>query len=283
MIRSLYSAVSGLRGHQTMLDVIGNNISNVNTASFKSSRVVFSDLYYQTLQNASAPTDTAGGQNPTQIGYGSTVSNVDVIHTRGSFQETSRALDLYISGEGYFVVQDSAGGINYTRLGALSFDPAGNLLDSSGNILMGQIADPPITAPDVLPDMPNPPEIINIANFENYTSISIQPDGTITGTNATGGIETLGRLTIAVFQNPNGLLQSGTAYYKETVNSGAPAYEVAGSPNAGSLVTGGLEMSNVDLSKEFTDLIIAQRGFQANARVITTSDQVLEELVNIKR
>ncbi len=284
MIRSLFSAVSGLRGHQTMLDVIGNNIANVNTASFKSSRVIFSDLYYQTLSAASAPTATAGGNNPTQIGYGSMVSTVDVTNSRSSFQQTSRALDLYISGEGYFVVQNSAGEINYTRLGAMSFDPAGNLLDSGGNILMGQVATPPITPPATLPAMPNPPAIINIANFDDYTSISIQPDGTITGTNTnTNAIETLGQLAIAVFQNPNGLLQSGTSYFSETVNSGAPAFETAGSPNAGALVSGGLEMSNVDLSKEFTDMIIAQRGFQANARVITTSDQVLEELVNLKR
>lgn len=275
MIRSLFSAVSGLKGHQTMLDVIGNNISNVNTASFKSSRVIFSDLYYQTLSGASAPTATAGGTNPTQIGYGSLVSSVDVVNSRSSFQQTSRALDMYISGEGYFAVRNSVGGISYTRLGAFSFDPNGNLLDSGGNILQGQI--PALGAPPTLQNM-------TIANFANYTSISIQQNGTITGMNTvTGTIDTLGQLAIAVFQNPNGLLQSGTSYYEQTYNSGAPTYAAAGSASAGALVSGGLEMSNVDLSKEFTDMIIAQRGFQANARVITTSDQVLEELVNLKR
>ena len=276
MIRSLFSAVSGLKGHQTMLDVIGNNISNVNTASFKSSRVIFSDLYYQTLAGATAPTPTSGGSNPTQIGYGSLVSSVDVVNSRSSFQQTSRALDLYISGEGYFTVKNATGGINYTRLGAFSFDPTGHLLDSNGNILQGTLT-PPLGTPATLQD-------ITIANFDNYTSISIVEDGTITAYNTTTNtIETLGQLGIAVFQNPDGLLQSGTSYYEATYNSGNPLYMAAGSPAAGALVSGGLEMSNVDLSKEFTDMIIAQRGFQANARVITTSDQVLEELVNLKR
>jgi flagellar hook protein FlgE len=277
MIRSLYSAVSGLRGHQTMLDVIGNNIANVNTASFKSSRVIFSDLYYQTLSGASAPTATTGGSNPTQIGYGSLVSSIDVVNSRSSFQQTSRALDMYIAGEGYFVVQNSTNTKSYTRLGAFSFDPTGNLLDSDGNKLMGQM--PPLNG-----TMTTTPVPITVANFNNYASINIQMDGTITGTNnTTGTIDQLGQLAIAVFQNPNGLQQQGTSYYQETVNSGAPTYAAPGSPAAGSLVSGGLEMSNVDLSKEFTDMIIAQRGFQANARVITTSDQVLEELVNLKR
>jgi flagellar hook protein FlgE len=276
MIRSLYSAVSGLRGHQTMLDVIGNNIANVNTASFKSSRVIFSDLYYQTLTAASAPTATTGGSNPTQIGYGSLVSSIDVINTRSSYQQTSRALDLYISGEGYFTVQNSGGGLEYTRLGAFSFDPNGNLVDSNGNLVVGKIPSMDDPAAALAP--------INVANFEDYTGISIDSSGMITGTNsATMDIETLGQVAIAVFQNPDGLMESGTSYFAETVNSGAPTYVVAGSPTAGSLVSGGLEMSNVDLSKEFTDMIVAQRGFQANARVITTSDQVLEELVNLKR
>ena len=283
MIRSLYSAVSGLKGHQTMLDVIGNNISNVNTASFKSSRVIFSDLYYQTLSGATAPTGNTGGTNPTQIGYGSLVSSVDVVNSRSSFQQTSRSLDMYISGEGYFAVKNAVGGISYTRLGAFTFDPLGHLLDSGGNILQGAEG----VGETITPTNPGDPtglEDITITDFEKYTSISILEDGTITGLDTTTGtIVSIAQLAIAVFQNPNGLLQSGTSYFEETFNSGAPAIAMAGSASAGALVSGGLEMSNVDLSKEFTDMIIAQRGFQANARVITTSDQVLEELVNLKR
>ncbi len=276
MIRSMFSAVSGLKGHQTMMDVIGNNIANVNTAGFKSSRVLFTDLYYQTISAASGPTATTGGSNPTQIGYGSKVSSIDLLNTRSGFQQTGRTLDMYISGEGYFVTEDSGGTLNYTRVGAFSFDTNGNLLDANGNFVMGQI--PALTNP--VGALVN----INIPNFEDYTAISIGSDGSISGTNTnTMAIVPLGQIAIAVFNNADGLSQQGNQYFNETVNSGAANYVMAGSPTAGSLVSGGLEMSNVDLSKEFTDMIVAQRGFQANARVITTSDSVLEELVNLKR
>jgi len=268
MIRSLYSAVSGLRGHQTMLDVTGNNIANVNTASFRSSRVIFSDLYYQTMQGASEATDIVGGQDPTQIGYGSLVGSIDVVNTRSSYQQTNRSLDVYISGEGYFAVKKGEETL-YTRLGAFSFDANGNLLDSSGYFVLDINGEP-----------------IKVTDFNNYTSISIQANGQITGVNSSGEIEDFGiTIGIAVFPNPDGLQQQGTSHYSPTVNSGTVALVAPGNeaPAAGSLITGGLETSNVDLAKEFTDMIVAQRGFQANARVITTSDQVLEELVNIKR
>ena len=276
MIRSMFSAVSGLKGHQTMLDVIGNNIANVNTAGFMSSRVLFSDVYYQTLSSASAPTTTVGGNNPTQIGYGSKVTSIDLLNTRSGFQQTARGLDTYISGEGFFTVKDSSGEMNYTRVGAFSFDASGNLLDSSGSFVMGMI--PALTNPvgTLVP--------INIPNFQNYSGVAIGNDGAITGTNLmTNAIEPLGQLAIAVFNNADGLEQRGDQYFGETLNSGAPVLLKAGTGLAGQLVSGGLEMSNVDLSKEFTDMIVAQRGYQANARVITTSDQILEELVNLKR
>jgi flagellar hook protein FlgE len=185
-------------------------------------------------------------------------------------------MDTYISGEGFFTVQDSSGELNYSRVGSFSFDASGNLLDASGSFVMGQI--PTLTNPvgTLVP--------INIPNFQNYSGVSIGPDGAITGTNLTTmAIQTLGQIPIAVFNNPDGLEQRGDQYFGETLNSGAPGYAAAGTGLAGQLVSGGLEMSNVDLSKEFTDMIVAQRGYQANARVITTSDQVLEELVNLKR
>ena len=274
MIKSMFSAVTGLKGHQTMMDVIGNNIANVNTTGFKSSRVTFSDLYYQTMSSSSAPTATMGGQNPTQIGYGSQVASIDLMNTRSGFQQTGRPLDTYISGEGFFVAQDSAGQLNYTRVGAFSFDAAGNLLDGTGNFVMGTLT-PPVGA-TLAP--------ININQIEDYTGIAIGADGTITGTNtATMAIDVLGQVAVAVFNNPDGMEQRGDHYFGETLNSGAPAFTAPGSALSGPLVSGGLEMSNVDLSKEFTDMIVAQRGYQANARVITTSDQILEELVNLKR
>ena len=269
MIKSMFSAVTGLKGHQTMMDVIGNNIANVNTAGFKSSRVTFSDLYYQTLSSSSAPTATMGGQNPTQIGYGAQVASIDVLNTRSGVQQTGRPLDTAISGEGFFVVQDSAGQMNYTRVGNFSIDAAGNLLDGTGNFVVGTgtPAAPIIVDPTI-----------------NYTGLAIGADGTITATNpATMTIDIIGQVALAVFNNPDGLEQRGDHYFGETLNSGGPTLTTPGSAVAGPLVSGGLEMSNVDLSKEFTDMIVAQRGYQANARVITTSDQILEELVNLKR
>lgn len=276
MIKSMYSAVTGLRGHQTMLDVIGNNISNVNTVGYKSSRIVFKDLYYQTLTAASAPTANSGGSNPMQIGYGSSVASIDLLTTRSGYQQTSRPLDMYISGEGYFIVQDPTGSQNYTRVGSFDFNSEGTLVDSNGNYVLGQLA--PVEDPI------NSLEKITIADFENYTGIYISDSGEVTGTNTnTLAIEKLGTVALATFPNPNALSQEGNMYYTETTNTGAPQYAYPGSTTTGPLVSGGLEMSNVDLTKEFTDMIVAQRGFQANSRVITTSDQVLEELVNLKR
>lgn len=275
MIKSMFSAVTGLKSHQTMLDVIGNNIANVNTAGFKASKVLFTDLYYQTLADAGAPGESSGGENPTQIGYGSTVSSIDLLMTRSGYQQTSRTLDLYISGEGYFSVLDPTGQVLFTRVGSFRFNSDDTLVDSNGNFVLGQ-----------MPEIGDPLELdkIKIADFEDYNAVYIDNTGKILGTNTkTLQVETLGQLALAVFTNPEGLSQEGNMNYTATANSGKAVYHAPASESAGPLVAGGLEMSNVDLTKEFTDLIVAQRGFQANSRVITTSDQVLEELVNLKR
>ncbi len=275
MLKSLFSAVSGLKSHQTMMDVIGNNIANVNTTGYKSSSTQFTDIYYQTLAAASKPTDDLGGTNPTQVGAGATVSAINVSTGRGGYQQTYETLDMYISGEGYFVVQDGDGNTKYTRVGSLDFDAAGNLVDANGSFICGGM--PSYTAgSDAAP--------ITIADFANYTGLSIGSDGTITGVNSTSGEEeSLGQIALATFANPGGLTQQGNCYVTESANSGTPALYAPGDDMVGALVSGGLEMSNVDLASEFTNMIIAQRGFQANSRVITTSDSILEELVNLKR
>ncbi|HPT85464.1 MAG TPA: flagellar hook-basal body complex protein [Bacillota bacterium] len=290
MIRSMYSAVTGLRNHQTMLDVIGNNISNVNTVGFKASRVIFTDLFYQTLSAATEPTEGtanqvgSGGSNPIQIGYGSAVATIDMLMTRSGFQQTSRTLDLYISGEGFFVVQDHSGAIYYTRVGSLRFNALGQLVDSNNSFVLGVMNTGTNPNPDLTIDDMDDLGIIEIEDFDKYTSIYIDREGRIRAINTEDNeIVTLGRIALATFPNIEGLSQEGNMYYAQTAASGNPIVGHAGSATFGELVSGGLEMSNVDLTKEFTDMIIAQRGFQANARVITTSDQVLEELVNIKR
>jgi len=491
-----------MAAHQTKLNVIGNNIANVNTYGFKASRVVFSDVLYQNLSTATGATATTGGTNASQLGYGAKVSSIDMLNSISSGASTGRALDVYIAGEGYLVVQPTVGANRYTRVGNLKFDAEGNLTDGSGSKVMGigldadgnpvlnpngtlgieelqainvdpaelekytgitigksgeitgiKAGDPEftkaagigwlngITLPvdsnytgnvqlavgDMVgfdPDPATTPEIAaltlaptanilstltltktgdvyslaggltdkegveldnpagsgnygtatvsssDILTFENlpglkidttkligdptdpaglelgtidldgYTSVvatvknqggvteylktsdtytfdpadtsvaltnpltggtlTLAVDGaqfdTIFNTDAVlanttiGKVETgsdkpvtLGYLALAKFANTDGLLQDGNGYFMESANSGEPIAAKAGTNGTGGTESANLEMSNVDLSQEFTDMIVAQRGFQANSRIITVSDSILEELINLKR
>lgn len=277
MIKSLYAGVTGLRNHQTKMDVIGNNVSNVNTVGYKSQRVLFKDLYYQTLSSAVAAGNGKGGLNPMQLGYGSAIASIDVLHTRSGIQTTDVVTDLYISGDGYFQVVSGGGEVNYTRVGNFHFDENGNLVDANGYFVCGGV--PEITGDPVTALVP-----IKIEDLSKYSELSIGLDGSISAINSdTGMIETLAQIGLVKFVNPNGLSLQGNQYLKQTQSSGEPAYAVPGTNATGAIISNGLEMSNVDLSKELTDMIITQRGFQANSRIITTSDEILQELVNIKR
>lgn len=137
MLRSLFSGVAGLKAHQTRMDVIGNNIANVNTYGFKSSRTTFRDMYYQTISASSSASGTRSGSNASQVGYGSSVASVDVLNTRTGFASTGNSMDLYIDGEGYFVVRDGAGNEHLTQVGTFGFDGDGNLTDGAGNFVCG--------------------------------------------------------------------------------------------------------------------------------------------------
>ncbi|MCG7342874.1 flagellar basal body rod protein FlgG [Sporosarcina sp. ACRSL] len=295
MLRSMYSGISGLRNFQTKLDVIGNNISNVNTYGFKKGRVIFKDLISQTVAGASAASDSRGGVNPKQVGLGSQISTIDTIHAGGSTQFTGNTLDLAISGDGFFQVADATTDIEavdgdeftssplYTRAGNFYMDNRGYLVNSDGKYLVGYSAadleglDPEDVDPDVMPD-PQPIVIPTTAQ-----SMSIGQDGTITFVNAAGDLKWAGQLILAKFPNPGGLNKVGGNYFQESTNSGVPVPGVATTTGIGEIVSGFLEMSNVDLAEEFTEMIVAQRGFQANTRIITTSDEILQELVNLKR
>lgn len=487
-----------MAAHQTKLNVIGNNISNVNTYGFKASRVVFSDVLYQSLSTATGATDTTGGTNASQLGYGAKVASIDMLNTISSGATTGRALDVYIAGEGYLTVQPEAGSNRFTRVGNLKFDADGNLTDGGGSKVMGipldadrnpvllengtlrvdglqainvpaaelekytgitigksgeitgiKAGDPEftqatgigwlnsLTVPTdsnytgsvqvaigqmVLPDdaatgyveglLTVPPTADIVGTFRltktsggtysldtgitkkdtaiklddpdgNYGTPSISPTGILTFANLPGlridttkvnadeatwaagvdigGIKaddtdplqvvatvtnqggvveylktptgwdptdpgtsieltstsplggkitlelagtlpavlenttigkieagsdkpvTLGYLAISKFANNDGLLQDGNGYFMESANSGAAIASKAGTNGTGGTESANLEMSNVDLSQEFTDMIIAQRGFQANSRIITVSDSILEELINLKR
>ena len=186
MMRSLSSAVGGLRAHQTKMDVIGNNIANVNTYGFKSSRATFSDVYYQTMSRGSAPAATMGGTNPTQIGYGAAVATIDVMNTQSGLASTDRALDIYLNGDGMIVTRDVNGNLLYTRLGILGFDAEGNLVDSNGNFVMGFPMDEngrPMVNPDGTCDIDRLSRIQVIPEMlDQMTGISIGPNGEIVGT-----------------------------------------------------------------------------------------------------
>ena len=550
MMRALYSGVAGLKTHMQRMDVIGNNIANVNTYGFKSSRATFRDMYYQQVRGASVGTMTRGGVNPSSVGYGSQLSSIDLMMGSSSFTSTGNQLDIAITGEGFLQVQDPEGNIYYTKAGMLDIDTLGRVVDTNGNFVLGTSAtsgqlnsnDPSrsiiqitvdpvepqasaiettvlgkaltITATnqtnlgnvsftfsasatksngddfvageplEVIMESGNPniavrlnqnykfanmaelgtainnaiteanggphaagsftftldpdfqnltggeiatskdnsvrgkidtktledgtipvdsdwanyvtlsygsafsgtgnttiawtaagtapnktlsvtvttgdgktytnanitdgtqafeltnaaatdPEdriIIKVPGFEtltddanapaaptdpignaipsspstvlglgkqtwtldggteggpqtyeNLTGISIGSDGTIIGSHPVHGRLVLGRIDLANFANPMGLEQTGNSYFQETANSGAASLAIAGEDGTGAIRNSALEMSNVDLAQEFSDMIITQRGYQANARIITVSDTMLEELVNLKR
>lgn len=286
MLRSMFSGVSGLKNHQTKMDVIGNNIANVNTIGFKASRVTFQDIYSQSIKPASTPDAGAGtgGTNPQQIGLGVAVGSIDVMHTRAAAEYTGAPLDLSISGDGFFAVSSGADTL-YTRAGNFNTDRDNNLVTSSGMYVMGWSRPAPQTPPVavVVPDVPGLP-LVPIKISDNYYDISINKKGEVIAINGTTQEkEVIAKIAIANFNNQNSLEKMGESLYRQTLNSGVAEMGFPGTKGTALLNPSSLEMSNVDLAKEFTDMIVTQRGFQANSRVITTSDQLLEELVNLKR
>ena len=397
MLRSLFSGISGLRAHQTMLDVTGNNIANVNTTGYKASQTQFQDTLSQLLTGAGGAQNGRGGTNPAQIGLGVRVAGITANFTQGSAQLTNRSTDMMISGDGFFVVR-RGNEVLYTRAGSFDFDATGQMtLPGDGALVQGWMAvngvidmnapltdlripvgalmaakvttsatyegnlqadaaDGTILNRDVVVYDPEGNEGILSLQFEKtaagwtvaanggaaqamvfdgagnltspltlagvtvttsgapvtldvdlstvtgfagvdtiknkeqdgyaagtLTSFQLGADGTITGTFTNSLKQTIGMIALANFNNPSGLEKVGGSLFTTTVNSGGAQIGAAGTGGRGSLSGGTLEMSNVDLSSEFTSLIIAQRGFQANSRVITTSDEILNELINLKR
>ncbi|WP_044338005.1 flagellar basal body rod protein FlgG [Rossellomorea aquimaris] len=285
MLRSMYSGISGMKNFQTKLDVIGNNIANVNTYGYKKGRVTFQDIVSQQISGASAATANKGGINPKQVGLGAQLSSIDTIHTQGSLQTTGRPLDLSLSGDGFFMVQEGTTNL-FTRAGNMYLDNEGTLVNSNGLKLQGKQADADNNALTA--------DIGEMKIPTDAQSFSIGSDGRVSYINNEGDLKLAGQIMIAKFPNPGGLQKVGDNLFQETNNSGyidpnndgtfaPPQLNEPGESGSGSIVSGTLEMSNVDLSEEFTEMITAQRGFQANTRIITTSDEILQELVNLKR
>ena len=278
MLRSMYSGISGLKNFQTKLDVVGNNIANVNTFGYKKGRVTFKDLVSQSVGSSSGAGGNVGGTNPKQVGLGASMATVDSVSNQGALQNTGRTLDVAISGEGFFQIQ-TADGVRYARSGNFYTDLDGNLVTGDGNYVIGSNNAGPLGQPTI--PLGGGYKTINIpANAQN---LAIAKDGLVTYVDPAGTLQQAGYISLANFANPGGLEKSGSNMYAISQNSGQPTSATPSTNGLGQLTSGTLEMSNVDLSEEFTEMIIAQRGFQANTRIITTSDQILEELVNLKR
>ncbi|CAN5476788.1 flagellar hook-basal body complex protein [soil metagenome] len=265
MLRSLFTGISGLRAHQQMLDITSNNIANVNTTGYKSSSAVFEDTLSQTIAGAGQP-GAQGGTNPSQVGLGVQLAATELNFTQGSNQYTGRTSDLLINGDGFFQVKNQ-GQLNYTRAGSFQLDAAGHLTAPDGSILQ---------------DAAGGNLDLSALSSGTYVSWSISSQGVVNAVDSTGATTALGTVAIATFANPAGLSKVGDSQYQASSNSGLPQVGTAGSGGRGSLTPGYLEMSNVDLAGELTNLIISERGFQANSRVITTSDEVLQALISLK-
>lgn len=276
-----------MRSFQTKMDVISNNIANVNTTGFKSGRAQFQDMLSQTVSNAQgANANGLGGVNSQQVGIGVRVGSIDTIMTGGPTQPTSRDLDFAIENDGFFIL-GTGENLVYTRDGAFFKDGQGNLVNSGGMRVMGYKleGDPlkyntenlvslkiPETDPENDPDG---------GELENYF---IDGSGVITAKyKGNDDLVNIGKMGLARFSNPEGLEKLGSNNYGVTNNSGAARNGESGIDGFGTILQGFIEMSNVDLANEFTDMIIASRAYSANSRSITTSDEMLQELINLKR
>jgi len=302
MMRSLYSAVTGLRNHQTSMDVIGNNIANVNTIGYKRSKATFATLLSQTLSGASAPDSrndppTFGGTNPLQVGLGMAIASIDRLMNQGVSMNTGSTTDLMIQDAGFFTLQLGQD-VFYSRAGHFGFDKDGNLVEpATGALVLGYANSAwqgTGASTSYTPDWSDGPGIINIQldmkhkDLTDYTlrDFMIDQRGVVTGVFSNGDdsiTEQLYCIALTTFNNPGGLMSVGNNFYTPSNNSGRANTGFPGEAGRGVILPGNLEMSNVELAQEFTDMIVTQRGFQANARVITVSDTLLEELINLKR
>lgn len=279
MIRGMYSAISGLKQHQVMLDVTANNLANVNTIGYKGSRATFKDQLQQNFAGGAASGATSGGQNPQQVGLGVTLSSIDNMQGAGNLQTTGNPLDIALSGEGFFRVQSAAPGsaVEYTRAGNFSRNDNGDLVTTEGYYVLGMLN---VSTTPPTPD-PTGSQKINIP--AGATGVAVATDGTVSYIPTTGGTRvTAGVVALAKFPNEGGLVRASGNRWQADPSSGP---EQVGQPGGtyANTVGGAVEMSNVDLASEFTAMIVAQRGFQANSRVISVADEILQDLVNLKR
>lgn len=280
-IVSLYTAVSALQAHQQFLATVANNLANVNTVGYKASRALFADSLSQTIRPPTASSAGAASSNGIQIGLGTTVNSIQPLFTQGALQSTGLVTDLAIEGGGFFVVKNPVSATTYfTRAGAFQVDNQGFIVNPTGDRVQGS-TNVPAADGDALADVQIPPDVAGVP----VVSFSIDSAGRVNLLLQDGSTVEQATLALEKFNNPEGLVKIGSNRYEETPAAGRvfSAFHTLGTDGLGLTRAGLLELSNVDLGQEFSDMIRAQRGLQANARVITTSDEVIEELVNLKR
>ncbi len=262
MIRSLYTAATGMKAQQLSIDTVSNNISNVNTAGYKKQRAEFADLMYQVMEYAGTST-SATTISPTgmEVGLGVRPTAIQKIFTQGNFKETSNQLDIAITGNGFFQVELPDGTIGYTRNGGFKLDANGTVVTADGYPLVPQITVPADT-----------------------TQFTVGADGTVSVIQA-GQTEAniIGQLELADFINPADLHSLGDNNYINTTASGDPIVGIPGLNGIGQTRQGFLELSNVQLVEEMTDLITGQRAYEAGSKAITTSDEMLSTVNQLKR
>ena len=263
MIRALYSAASGMTAQQLNVDNIAHNLANANTAGYKTRHAQFQDLMYQSVVQ---PGSAAGQQTvvPTglQVGLGTRTSSNEILFTQGSFSQTDNPLDMVIQGKGFFQVRRASGELAYTRAGSFHVDRDGNMVTSDGNAV-----EPQITIP------------------QDAQQISIATDGTVSYTqpNQTAA-QQAGQIQLANFQNPAGLNSLGGNLYAPTDASGQPTVGTPGGQEGlGTVLQGYTEQSNVSVVEEFINLIVAQRGYEANSKVVKAADDMYQQVNSLTR
>jgi len=261
MFRALYTAASGMLAQQLNLDNIANNLANASTAGFRGNRLQFQDLIYQEMVvPGSAATQQTTVSTGLQIGLGTRASASEVLQTQGDFDNTGNSLDLAIQGQGFFQVKQVNGEIAYTRAGSFHLDQQGNVVTANGDPLEPAVAIPTAA-----------------------TAISVGADGTVTVTMpGQTNAQQVGVIQLATFPNPGGLLSNGSGLFTQTTASGDPIVGTpGGSEGLGTLQQGFLEDSNVNVVDQFIQMIVTQRAYESNSKVVQAADQMLQDVNNL--
>jgi len=262
MLRALYTAASGMEAQQLNIDTIAHNLANINTSGFKFRKAQFQDLLYQNIRQAGAP-NTATTDIPVglQVGLGTKPVATEIIFSQGDFSATNNPLDIVIQGQGFFQVRQTNGDIAYTRNGNFHLNRDGNIVTSEGDLL-----DPQITIP------------------QDQIGITIGADGTVSVQQAgQTQPQQVGKIELATFQNPSGLQNIGKSLFLPTQASGDAVTGIPGENGLGTLLAGYVEQSNVSVVEEMVNMIVSQRAYEANSKVIRTADDMFTQANNVVR